>query len=79
MTIHLLGGFIILVDGQMVAHADTFEIAKSVAQNYVATSSPTASVKISTASSQVVRGVGASPARTWNYDYNLKGWVERVP
>ena len=78
MTAELLSGFMVYVDGMMVAHAETFESAKAIAQDHTATSSSTASVQILTASSQVVRGVGASPVRTWNYDRKLNARVEFV-
>jgi hypothetical protein len=79
MSSHLVRGFMAFVDDNLVAVQDTFDDAKTVAEKHLATSSPTAAFQIRSATSEVFAGsgyVGASPMRTWNYDRELKQWVE---
>jgi hypothetical protein len=76
MAGELVHGLAIFVDGNMVAVETTFEDAVATASGYLPTSPSTTKVQIRTTSSHVVAGSGASPVRTWNYDYALKQWVE---
>ena len=78
MAAELVNGFSIFIDGRMVAVETTFENAVVTANGHLATSPSTATIQIRSASSQVVRGQGASPQRTWNHDRVLSQWVELV-
>ena len=78
MAAELVSGFSIFIDGKMVAVETTFENAVATAYERLATSPSTAAVQIRSASSQVVRGQGASPQRIWNHDRALGQWVELV-
>lgn len=79
MNSDLERGFMVYVDGKVVTVREAFEDAKTAAEEYLTTSSPTASLQIRSATSEVFRGpghVGASPVRTWNYDRKLAQWIE---
>lgn len=76
MAGELVHGFSIFVDGKMVAVETTFKYAIAAADGYLPTSPHAAKVQIRSTSSHVVRGSGASPLRTWNYDHALNQWVE---
>ncbi len=76
MAGELVHGFVIVVDGNMVAVKTTFEDAVAIASSYLPTSPSTTKVQIRSASSHVVPGSAASSLRTWNYDQALNQWVE---
>jgi len=76
MSIELVQGFTVFADAKLIAVQETFEGAKDAASSYIASASAHVKFKIQTASSPVVRGVGTAPLRTWNYDRDLRQWVE---
>ena len=79
MNTQLVRGFMAYVDENLVTVRDTFEEAKTAAEEHLTTSSPTAAFQIRSATSEVFVGsghVGASPMRKWNYDRKLEQWVE---
>ena len=78
MAGELVHGFVIVVDGVMVAVKTAFEDAVASASSYLPTSPSTTKVQICSASSYVVPVPGTAPShlRTWNYDKELDQWVE---
>ena len=78
MTNELVNGFTIHRNGHTVAVSADFSTAQDTAAEHIAGSDKSVAFQIRTASSAVIRGVGASPVRIWNYDWSLKSWVEHV-
>lgn len=71
-------GFTVQAGGKVFAVCDTFEEATQVASSRMANEPSPESYKIQTASSDTIRGVGAAPVRTWNFDTNIGQWVEFI-
>ena len=68
MGSELVMGYVVYVEGVATEVGRSLAEAKGLADKYIAKNRP---LKIESA-------VAPAPAQVWNYDYNIRAWVERV-
>ena len=68
MESQLVFGYVLHVNGQPASVGLSLDEAKASANQYMA----------SNATLQINSAVAPAPTRTWNYDYEIRHWVEFV-
>ena len=68
MESELIAGYILHIDGKAAEVGRSLEEAKRLAENYIPKKYAL----------QIKSAVAPAPTQVWNYDYDLKSWVERI-
>ncbi len=68
MESELIMGFVVYVEGTATKVGRSLEEAKRIAEEYVASKRPL----------RIESAVAPAPTQVWNYDYDIRAWVERI-
>jgi hypothetical protein len=67
MQSELLMGYIVYVDGDATKVGRSLEEAKRLAEEHMVNKQPL----------RIESAVAPAPSQIWNYDYEIRAWVER--
>lgn len=68
MESELVMGYVVYVDGNATKVGRSFDEAKQLAEEYMPSKRPL----------RIQSAVAPAPTQTWNYDYDIGRWVERI-
>ena len=68
MESELIMGYIVYVEGAATEAGRSLDEAKRLAEKYMARNCPL----------RIESAVAPAPIQVWNYDYDIRAWVERI-